>query len=512
MFGGEVRGSLAGVRTFLLAVVLTGLAAQFAVPRAQAQVPPPVGGLVALAGCTGPQAVICAVVVGGLLAYAVHMDLRSDESHLEALATSIGGWWNGLSDEEQVQYGALTSTGYLYVTPGLLEAVAAGMYGAGWTPGVMDYTTGAGTISAAYMQYDEASPSLSVFSQTIISVIIPPPHACVGAAGTKYWRIALTAPAGTAFNFEREHWYFDAAGVKTSGGAPTTATIDGRAGTTTTWVEVGTTDGSCGVGRWRPGYGPIIQFRFRGAFAGTPIGVRVGPQDIKYDSGSPNRFRILSSVPLFQSLGGLASGETVRVGVPANPDDLIGGVRDPALPLITGEVAVPVAPVAGAVAAGGTSLTDSSNRPWWESMFGSITSALGALQAQLSGVALAVQSIGDFVTDFPAQLTAALTTVFVPTTTLTAAWTAMRADIEAAAPACAVDGVTTAVSSVFNVSSGPLVIPMGPYGDMTIGNEWGWLDDFRALTGIAAWFLFAAYVIRTVRGFFGSSPGGGEGE
>jgi len=501
--------TLAPIRSFLLALLLAGMALGWVsqvreARQAAAQPLVPGGALVAAGACAGPQAAACAALGGAGVAYAVYSDLSSDESTLLALATAVGSWWNGKSEAEQTAYAAQYVTGYWYLTPELMANMSAsiGVLGAaGWSTGVsvsVPFSTFTG--NADFIRFYEAAPGSGIITH-IDSVTIPFPS-CTGGIGTKFWKIRLYAPQGTGFVFDGQVRGYDAAGQDVSLGTfGPSGSVDGRTVATGSWVSVGS-DTACGTNGWRTGYGRRLQIDFSRIAVGTPMDVHVGPVEIKYDGTTP-LYSIVDTTPLWAGATTLSEGTTVRVGVPLNADDYIGTtLRNPAVPLVTGETAPAVATTAAA-AGGGTSLTDSAQRGWWEGMFAGVSASVRALEAR-------VTAISDWVTEFPAQISAALTTAFVPAVTLQTRVDALQTGLVVAAPACAVDGIVTNGSAIFDASTTGIAIPMGPYGSMTIGNDNGWLDAFRTLTGLAAWFVLAAYAVRTVRGFFGSSPGGSE--
>lgn len=513
MFVSSGRDPLRGVRAMLLAVVVAGTLVSPVLERRQAEA---VGVLPLAALCA--LSVPCVAFVGAAVAFAVYQGTASDPLTLEKVATAARNVWLAFSDGERDAYGAQALAGRVTWSNqmlALLNAEYASLLGGtfsgavvyGWPQVIGDvhyqHTDGVGTTRT-----DTGIGNPEFVARSPVNYFIP--EIWLNSAGYKYFNPQPCAPPNTSVLVQAKMYRADTDALIASSSrlAVTAGSTTSCVVSTSLVLQLGGSSSPVSDVEYLRTAGYYIEYLWWGAAAPARFGISVGPFWANNDhTASPswsatvdtlfpaNGFqKTLGAETLGGGLGTIPGNGTLTVRVPADADDVIGQVGNPVYVGTDGAAGVGVG--VGEVAAGPatTSLTDSTRAGWWESNFNRIVAAV-------SGLALPLQRISDWVTDFPAQLTSSLTTALTSFMAVTATWagttTSTTALIEAAAPACMVTGSVSALTGFYaSAGSSDVVIPLAIIGgtpiELTLSDSDGAALS-RLTTRVALLALIAMY-------------------
>jgi len=522
--GSGKRGrSLPPLARFVLIMALVAVVASpyVSAKRAEAQAVPPI--VVAPCVTTPVGAATCALVAAALVAAYVFAGNPTTQADLTRFGAAVEDWWRNLGTEERAAVTAkVNGSGDQFLsdfeTYQSLGAALAAQTEAGW---LLDGPFDVGATPAGY--FIERTEDVIIPGGTTVVYeawargvehvpYYPTGNGCQSACHRGY--VILQGPADSAGQVRLLGWWHDDPTTQ----AFTAVTGQFYGGVGVVGAQGGTPYFSTSLtGDQIAAHGGIdFQLQIMSAtnqYGGNTMnaGWRIGP--LVWEGGlegnqilQPTMWDV-ALVAGAAALPALEDGESRTIKIPALPDGYIGATEpNPDVLLEDGTTGPAVGELVGAPAGGST--TDPA---WWEGLFSGVTSAIAALAASLVPMVTDMAEIAAWIGNFPGELAEALATalptIFTPTAEFTP-WAPVQAAALASAPACVVAGVSASTSAAFVGSSDAIEIPgFGPYGSMVIDDGNGWLAGLRTLTGIAAWFLFAAFALRTMRALFGSAPG-----
>jgi len=425
-----------GPRVFLLSILIAASALSVK-PPAQSEAAFPI----AFAACVGPQALMCAAVVAGVLAMGItYYGWRSGEIDMQAIGDATANWYMGLSDALRTSVGLQALAGRVTFTPDMLAGLTA-EFGSALGTGTQAVMVYGQPDTAGDVHYRYLDPPGTTRSGAVETIVRGPtqyslPTAWLNSNGYQYAQGRVGIPAGTAITWRLEIYRADTnVSIGTVGSYNG---MDNTGGSITAYVNSANEHVILGGSAATPadiqylaGTGWYAVYSIK-SWTGTAkrYGFEVGPYWLNNDhSASPsystadykypaNGMYVTTGAETLTGAGiNPVPAEGITVRTPADLADLEGaGVGTPVRGIdgVTGPAVVGTAPVTPNT----TTLTDNSQKGWWEGLFAGVTAAIGAVTLKLTNVTTSLSDLVASVADLPTTVSTAIQTtlegLFVP--------------------------------------------------------------------------------------------------